>query len=74
MVKIEVSPKGALDSIIKKSRVHLYKPIQIAEILKGEKKKTVTNVDAKEASVTVKSEMKSAPKKATSVKKTVKKA
>lgn len=33
MVKIEVSPKAALDSIIKKSRVHLYKPIQIAEIL-----------------------------------------
>jgi len=26
-------PKVALDSIIKKSRVHLYKPIQIAEIL-----------------------------------------
>lgn len=26
-------PKSALDSIIKKSRVHLYKPIQIAEIL-----------------------------------------
>lgn len=25
--------KKALDSIIKKSRVHLYKPIQIAEIL-----------------------------------------
>lgn len=25
--------KNALDSIIKKSRVHLYKPIQIAEIL-----------------------------------------
>ncbi len=25
--------KKALDSIIKKSRVHLYKPIQLAEIL-----------------------------------------
>ena len=25
--------KNALDSVIKKSRVHLYKPIQIAEIL-----------------------------------------
>ena len=25
--------KNALDSIIKKSRIHLYKPIQIAEIL-----------------------------------------
>jgi hypothetical protein len=25
--------KNALDKIIKKSRVHLYKPIQIAEIL-----------------------------------------
>lgn len=29
---IEIAKK-ALDSIIKKSRVHLYKPIQIAEIL-----------------------------------------
>ena len=29
----KTSPKQALDSIIKKSRVHLYKPIQIAEIL-----------------------------------------
>lgn len=27
------TPKAALDSLIKKSRVHLYKPIQIAEIL-----------------------------------------
>lgn len=27
------NPKAALDKIIKKSRVHLYKPIQIAEIL-----------------------------------------
>ncbi len=30
--KIEV-PKKALDTVIRKSRVHLYKPIQIAEIL-----------------------------------------
>ena len=29
----EKQAKEALDSIIKKSRVHLYKPIQIAEIL-----------------------------------------
>lgn len=27
--------KEALDTLIKKSRVHLYKPIQIAEILYG---------------------------------------
>ena len=27
------NPKKAIDSIIKKSRVHFYKPIQIAEIL-----------------------------------------
>lgn len=25
--------KAALDNVIKKSRVHLYKPIQVAEIL-----------------------------------------
>lgn len=30
---LKVQAKEALDSIIKKSRVHLYKPIQIAEIL-----------------------------------------
>ncbi|HGO6593102.1 TPA: HaeII family restriction endonuclease [Neisseria gonorrhoeae] len=29
----EQQAKEALDGIIKKSRVHLYKPIQIAEIL-----------------------------------------
>ena len=28
-----VQAKAALDAVIKKSRVHLYKPIQIAEIL-----------------------------------------
>ena len=27
--------REALDSLIKKARVHLYKPIQIAEILHG---------------------------------------
>jgi hypothetical protein len=33
MNKIEIEAKEALDKVIKKSRVHLYKPIQIAEIL-----------------------------------------
>ena len=33
MTLIELKAKKALDSLIKKSRVHLYKPIQIAEIL-----------------------------------------
>ena len=28
-----VEAKNALDTVIKKSRVHLYKPIQVAEIL-----------------------------------------
>lgn len=32
-MSIRNSPKQALDTIIRKSRVHLYKPIQIAEIL-----------------------------------------
>ena len=35
--------KNALDSVIKKSRVHLYKPIQIAEILY--KIRTEGNID-----------------------------
>lgn len=33
MTPIELESKEALDNLIKKSRVHLYKPIQIAEIL-----------------------------------------
>jgi type II restriction enzyme len=32
-MRTKTSPKEALDALIRKSRVHLYKPIQIAEIL-----------------------------------------
>ena len=35
--------KKALDNVIKKSRVHLYKPIQIAEILYRDR--TVGDID-----------------------------
>ena len=36
--------KQALDSLIKKARVHLYKPIQIAEILHRDR--TIGDIDA----------------------------
>ncbi len=42
-------PKEALDTIIRKSRVHLYKPIQIAEILYHHR--TEKNLDLKELSL-----------------------
>jgi len=37
--------KDALDSVINKSRVHLYKPIQIAEILFNERTNSDLNID-----------------------------
>ena len=42
-MKTRNDAKNALDSIIKKSRVHLYKPIQIAEILYQHR--TAKNID-----------------------------
>ncbi len=40
--------KNALDSVIKKSRVHLYKPIQIAEILFKNRNNPELNIDLKD--------------------------
>ncbi len=40
--------KDALDSVINKSRVHLYKPIQIAEILFSERTNSDLNINLKE--------------------------
>jgi type II restriction enzyme len=40
--------KDALDSVITKSRVHLYKPIQIAEILFSQRTNSDLNIDLME--------------------------
>lgn len=37
MVKLDEKAKLALDRIIKKARVHFYKPIQVAEVLYKER-------------------------------------
>lgn len=42
--KTGIDPKIALDKIIRKSRVHLYKPIQIAEILYHHRTETSLNL------------------------------
>lgn len=43
MPRREDAKKNALDRVIQKSRVHLYKPIQIAEILYRDR--TVGDID-----------------------------